>query len=175
MDFFLTIVFFLLCVRFIAEFNETCEYLILTMFSYILLSICSSVWVFMSQIVEYFAQSHAFSSSISHRLILNFLLLLCFKKSNSTSTTSELLQPLLSVVWSFAIVFGICEFGERLTGRFDVFDATLWQCNWYSYPIELQRSLPILMANAQQIPFLKSYGNITCTRDSFKMVYTYAT
>lgn len=145
----------------------------LSMFSYILLSICSSVWVLMTQVVEYFEIQCVFSSP---KFLLNMQNLLCCyftrwpKKSDTSSTTSEFVQSLLSVVWSFVIVFAICEFGERLTMQFVVFSETISQCRWYTYPIEMQRILPILIANTQQPGFIESYGNIECTRDSFKKV-----
>lgn len=92
-------------------------------------------------------------------------------KSDDGLPMSMMLQPLLSIVWSFGIIFCICEFGERLTLQFIAFDRQVWQTKWYSMPTELQRMLLVLIANAQQPAFLKSYGNIECTRDSFKMVW----
>lgn len=50
---FIIFLFIPLVFRLINEFNATSEYLILVLFSYIMLNICSSLLVFMSQIVEY--------------------------------------------------------------------------------------------------------------------------
>lgn len=103
-------------------------------------------------------------------------LLLSFSQSKSDAglPMSMMLQPLMSIVWSFGIIFAICEFGERLTMQFIAFDNTIWQSNWYAMPTKLQRMLLVLIANAQQNNFLKSYGSIECTRDSFKMVWKIA-
>lgn len=81
-----------------------------------------------------------------------------------------MIPPVFSLVWSFAIIFVVCEFGQQLTHQFVLFDEELCQFNWYLLPIELQRMLVIIMANAQQASFMQGYGNIQCTRGSFKQV-----
>lgn len=85
-----------------------------------------------------------------------------------------LVQPLLSAISSFGIIFGICEFGQQLTIRFISFDEAISQSAWYSFPIEMQRIFLITIANTQQVAFFKSYGNIQCTRESFEMVRAHA-
>lgn len=72
--------------------------------------------------------------------------------------------------WSFVIIFCICEFGEQLTQQFQVFDDALCKFKWYLMPTEMQRMLVIVMSNTQQASFMYGYGNIECTRDSFKQV-----
>lgn len=82
----------------------------------------------------------------------------------------ELLPPIFSMTWSFAIIFGVCEFGGQLTQQFGEFDERLCKCKWYLWPIELQRMLIIVISNAQQPSYMLGYGNIVCTRYSFKQV-----
>lgn len=74
------------------------------------------------------------------------------------------------MVWSFVVIFCVCEFGHQLTQEFEMFDEKLCQFNWYLLPIELQRMFVIVMANAQQPNVMQGFGNIQCTRDSFKQV-----
>lgn len=63
-----------------------------------------------------------------------------------------------------------CEFGEWMTGRFDKFNDAICECKWYLFSIEMQRMYLIVLANAQQPEFVRSFGNISCLRESFKKV-----
>lgn len=66
----------------------------------------------------------------------------------------------------------ICEYGQRLTNAFNEFDEAIYRCKWYSLPLEAQQMLALLMTNTQQLAYMKSYGNVQCTRDTFKNVRT---
>lgn len=91
-------------------------------------------------------------------------------KSDDNSNPMEILPQLLSTIWSFVQLFFVCEIGERVSQEFEMFDETLYQSKWYLFPIELQRMLVIVVSNAQQSVFVQGFGNILCTRDSFKRV-----
>lgn len=54
--------------------------------------------------------------------------------------------------------------------QFEMFNHELDQCNWYLYPIKMQRMLAIVMVNSQQTVFIRGYGNLACVRDYFKRV-----
>lgn len=82
----------------------------------------------------------------------------------------ELVLPAISMSWSFVMIFCSCEIGERVTEQFDVFDITVKQCQWYLMPIELQRMFVIVLSSSQQPVYLHGYGDIQCTRASFKQV-----
>lgn len=75
------------------------------------------------------------------------------------------------ILTSFVLMFFICEFGERLSHYFNTFDDAFGQCRWYLFPIEMQRMLVIATINTQQPVIIQSFGNIPCTRDSFKRVW----
>lgn len=64
----------------------------------------------------------------------------------------------------------ICEFGQMTTDQFVLFDEELCQCNWYAYPIELQKLLLVFTANSQRPAIFKGYANTECTRDAYKKV-----
>ena len=82
----------------------------------------------------------------------------------------DLCRTLFLTFWSVAFIFFFCEFGERVTYQFEMFNHELDLCNWYLYPIEMQRMLIIVVANAQQSMFVRGYGNLACVRDAFKRV-----
>lgn len=54
--------------------------------------------------------------------------------------------------------------------QFDDLNEELCQRNWYLYPIDVQQMWLIFMVNFQQATYIRGYGNIQCSRDSFKVV-----
>lgn len=82
----------------------------------------------------------------------------------------NLMLPLLLTVWSFMLISIVCESGERVTEQFSKYNDTLNQCNWYLLPVDIQQMLLIFIADVQQPIHIRGYGNIICTRDSFKQV-----
>lgn len=80
-------------------------------------------------------------------------------------------QILVYVELSFIMIFIVCETGEWMSGRFDTFGNSLSECRWYLFTNEMQRMYLIALVNAQQPEFVRSFGGIPCTRDSFKKVH----
>lgn len=68
------------------------------------------------------------------------------------------------------MVFIICEFGGMMTDRFEAFNHNLCQCKWYLYTAELQRLYLLFVVNTQHPVIIRGYGNIICTRETFKKV-----
>lgn len=74
------------------------------------------------------------------------------------------------IFWSFVILFIFCECSQHVTNKFDTFNDELSQCDWYLFTNAMQRMLLIVLVNAQQSIFIHGYGDIQCTRDTFKNV-----
>lgn len=100
----------------------------------------------------------------------NILFSIRIKKSDDNSSAVAVLRILSLVITSFVLILSMCEFGERLTQHFDLFDDAISHCRWYLFPIRMQRDLVIIMANAQQSATLRGFGNTPCVRESFKKV-----
>ena len=95
---------------------------------------------------------------------------LFLSQSEKSSNPTELILPFVLMLWSFAIIFFFCEFGEKVNNQFERFNDELCQLNWYLYPNNIQRLLLIFTTGVQQPVYLCGYGNIVCTRDSFEKV-----
>lgn len=74
------------------------------------------------------------------------------------------------IFWSIAIVFSFCEFGERVSKGFEKSCDTIKQLDWYSYPYEMQRLLPMVMLIVNKPVSVRIYGNISGTRGTFREV-----
>lgn len=72
--------------------------------------------------------------------------------------------------FSFAIIVISCNCGEFLVLRFDMVAEELYKSDWYLFPLEVQRMLIVVIAQTQQPTYIRSYGNITFTRQTLKMV-----
>lgn len=57
-----------------------------------------------------------------------------------------------------------------MTKHFKIFNDELWQCHWYSFPVELQQMLIIVIANTNQPMIIRGYGKALCTREALKDV-----
>lgn len=73
-------------------------------------------------------------------------------------------------IFALATVFAACELGQRITDAFDEVNFTFVQFDWYLFPTEIKRMLPVIIANAQQPYEMECFGSITCSRDVFKNV-----
>lgn len=81
-----------------------------------------------------------------------------------------MITAVLIMFWTFGAIALVCELGERVAKQFDLFDDKLNLCKWYLFPIDVQRMLLIFICDTQQPKFVRGFGNIICTRDSFKSV-----
>lgn len=72
--------------------------------------------------------------------------------------------------WAFTQMGIVCNFGEIMSNKFGGIDDTIYGCDWYTFPNDIQRMLPIILAGAQQPVILMGFANLTCTREAFKKV-----
>lgn len=78
--------------------------------------------------------------------------------------------PVFVAVFGFIALFIACELGQRTTDAFDGINDKIDQLNWYLFPIEIQRTLPMILANAQEPVTFECFGSFNCTREVFKIV-----
>lgn len=81
-----------------------------------------------------------------------------------------LFQTIFEAFWAFGGIFFYCEFGERLGQLFTKVDDAMGQLDWYLFPEEIKRMLPVVIINVQQPTEIECFGSISCCRDSFKQV-----
>lgn len=62
-----------------------------------------------------------------------------------------ILVTIFASIYPICIIFTCCELGERLSIVYDQMDFDIGQFDWYRFPIEIQRLLPLVMMNAQPI------------------------
>lgn len=82
----------------------------------------------------------------------------------------EILVVLIIAIWVFGLVFFICDLGERITYHHDMFYRELERSEWNMLSTRLQRLYMMFLTDAQQSTYISCYGNVSCTRDTFKTV-----
>lgn len=54
--------------------------------------------------------------------------------------------------------------------QFEKFDVELYQCYWYTFPIDMQQMLMTFMTYTQRSTMIHGFSNTECTRTTFKRV-----
>lgn len=84
---------------------------------------------------------------------------------------AALLIPSFEILVTFTLLFISCELCGRLSTDFDdIKDLFDQKFDWYLYRLEMQRLLPIILANAQQSVGFPCFGSILCNRETFRKV-----
>lgn len=68
------------------------------------------------------------------------------------------------------IVLLKCELGQRGSDAFIKINDAIEQFDWYLYPEDVKRMLPIVMMMTQQPVAFNYFGSFMCCRDTFKKV-----
>lgn len=92
-----------------------------------------------------------------------------FKKSDNASP-AEILTTSIQIAYTFVTLFAACESGERVTHQFNQFNDNFHICEWYSFPLEMQRIYSIALVGVQDSVIIQGYANTVCTRNAFENV-----
>lgn len=79
---------------------------------------------------------------------------------------------MITLFWSVFPIYLFSDLGEDVSNHFYELNDTIYQSEWYAFPIEVQRMLPILLMTTQKQVVPRGFGNLLCIRESFKKVTT---
>lgn len=82
----------------------------------------------------------------------------------------EILALSIKMIWVFSFIFGVYEFGERLSGSFEELNDEYDQFAWHLFPMKAQRMLTVLLRMAQKPIELRVFGSTPCGRITLKNV-----
>lgn len=126
-------------------------------------------WCWIQVLLRFVRRFGSFEESSFYSIDFNFAFPLHFKTTDGQANTILLYRICFSVMWSFILIFFLCEFGEIVATQFDMFHVEFSKCKWYLLPLEMQRMLLILLADVQPMT-IRGYGDVMCTRVTFKKV-----
>lgn len=85
--------------------------------------------------------------------------------------SAEILLTFAFLCASYAHIFILCEFGERVNAVFeDISIAVDQDLRWYLFPLDTQKILPTVFVVSQEPVKLNMFGSIDCNRRTFKEV-----
>lgn len=91
-------------------------------------------------------------------------------KSDHNSIPIELVKTLINIAWTCFATILFCEIGDIITNQFDLYEDELCQCNWYLFPMKMQKMCRIFMVIVQQPIKIRTYENKLCARVTAKEV-----
>lgn len=72
------------------------------------------------------------------------------------------------LIWSYCI----CYFGNEATIHYESINVSVYMCDWYLFPLKMQKCLPFMMIVAQKPIYIGSFGKTRCNRATFQRVST---
>lgn len=132
-------------------------------FLWLISAICGTMLILQIAIVQYFI-------SRLNLFILNLFLIFHKFQSQNINNYVVLVSVVFNLIWTLALVFVPCEIGERVRSEFMKLNFTIGQFNWYFFSYEIQKTLPIIIINAQADVLIQWFGSISCVREVFKKV-----
>lgn len=79
-------------------------------------------------------------------------------------------MPIYALNNAFMSLFITCEVFGRISSKFDDINDIMNQYEWYFFPLNVQKILPIILIYAQQPVNIYCFGSIACNRETFKKV-----
>lgn len=86
--------------------------------------------------------------------------------------------PIIDTFTAIAAMFACCEIGQRTSNMFEEICDEFGKFNWYRFPNEINRLLPVILLEVQEPVEFEVFGSITASRvllrkvnliDSFKI------
>lgn len=90
--------------------------------------------------------------------------------AENKSNPMEIAETFILIFWGFFTVGIFCEFGQRVTNQFEIFDDEINRCAWYLLPVEMQQAICIILPNSQKPTKIRGFGNAKRSREALKNV-----
>lgn len=91
-------------------------------------------------------------------------------KTSGTASIDEILNLTIKGSYSLNMLLLFCEFGEQMSERFEEIYDLSCRMDWYLFPTDVQRMMPMILMGTQKPVVINGYGNVACTRLTFKTV-----
>lgn len=87
-----------------------------------------------------------------------------------SENVAVLLRRMIELIYAFSSLFIVCELGQRESLAFEKCSDAIGQIEWYLFPANIQRMLPIIINFAQQPTEFRCFGSVACDRETSKNV-----
>lgn len=110
------------------------------------------------------------SKLIHGKCFKNIFFVYFIRKWSPDPNLFEIISNIMAIILVTSYIPLLCEPGQKMISQFEIFGKETSQCNWYLFPIELQRKYLIFLTDSQRSVYIYSYGNIICERETSKKV-----
>lgn len=84
--------------------------------------------------------------------------------------TIVVLITLVESLLAFGLAFFSCEMGQKFSDVYVDVNDIIDEFNWYAFPTEVKRMLPLIIHAAQQPVAIECFGSTMCVRETFQKV-----
>lgn len=99
----------------------------------------------------------------------NILFLFQFQTLNDRDYEA-IVQYLICTSVGMGLLVAFCLYGSMTTQRFESLNEFVYQLDWYRYPINVQKSLLLVIAMTNEEIYIESYFSTQCTRAKLQAV-----
>lgn len=82
----------------------------------------------------------------------------------------EVAQQTVAEIAALSSVYFLCEIGDNVTQRYENISRSVYQLNWYMLPLNIQSSLPTILAMTEKSIYIRGFARFHCTRTIFSQV-----
>lgn len=75
-----------------------------------------------------------------------------------------------AAMFAFGLVFAFCDFGDQLGCRSSEINDAICKLDWNTFPIRVQRMMPMIIHTTQNPAKIKAYLGVPCSRETYKKV-----
>lgn len=133
------------------------------LFSWGLITMCGASLIIRMELVEFF-------EILKLKNVILFIIIFSIDSQSHAANLMVLVVPMVEWFASFALILLSCELAEQIRIEFDDINEILNQSDWYLFSMEILKLLPTIMVNTQRSVYLKCFGGIPCSRETFKKV-----
>lgn len=148
------------------ELNAVTKYSLFAFIFFLMVAMTGVLVTLQVQLVEYLWATLLEYISLTRGFVWNSL-------KNENAELMDMSVFMMLAFWIFGVLFLMCELGERVTNQFIMFGEENQQSDWHMLPIKMQRMYLVFLLDTQQPKNTCCYGRISCTRDTFKQVFSW--
>lgn len=154
--------------RFAKAYSDVFQPFVTITFVWSLVEICSSMLMIQLQTVKFSCRAQLKMYFIRTKTCFNFFN--SFFQLHRDDNMAVLFIISLQTFYAFGVMFVSCELSQRICLAFEECYEMINQFEWYFWPADIQRILPIIMSYAQRPVEIQCFGSWACGRETFKYV-----
>lgn len=153
--------------RSIGNFSDIYQRVFAIVFMWSMVTICSALLVLQLLLVQSRYDLFSFPVQPFNRIQSHF-----FIQLHHSDGSKVLSITIFQVIYPFAVLLITCELCQQMNFAFDECNDMIVQFEWYLFPADVQRMLPLIINFTQQPVEINCFGSTAADRETFKYVWS---